>query len=152
MVSLVREEMIFDNIEVESGEKKEALQIISRLCAKQNGDSAGKLMESFWKRELMDSTGFGGGIAIPHAIVEGLMSPIFAIVRFACPVEWGAIDGEPVDLVMVAVTPESMEESRHLPMIAALARKLMNGEFVYRLRKCKNKNQLYACMLEEMGR
>lgn len=152
MVSLIREEMIFDNVYVASREKEEALRIISRLCAKRDGFYEDKFLTAFQEREDMDSTGFGGGIAIPHAIVEGLTDSIFAIVRFACPVEWEALDGEPVDLAMVAITPECVSESRHLPVIAALARKLMDEEFVYHLRRCKDKDQIYTYMLEEMGR
>lgn len=152
MVSLIREEMIFDNVHVASGEKEEALRIISRLCAKKDDFYGDKFLEAFQKRENMDSTGFGGGIAIPHAIVEGLPAPIFAIVRFSCPVEWESIDGKPVYFVMAAITPECMSQSRHLPMIAALARKLMNEEFVYHLRRCEDKEQIYSYIVEEMGR
>lgn len=142
--------MIFDNIKVESKDKKEALRIISHLCSRHNIAYEVKLMDAFRRRENIDSTGFGGGIAMPHARIRGLAAPVFAVVRFAWPVEWEAVDGQPVDLAVVAITPEETEKNSHLPMLALLARKLMNEEFVYKLKHCTDKNQLYNYMLREM--
>lgn len=142
--------MIFDNIKVESKDKKEALHIISHLCSRHNIANEIKLMDAFRKRENLDSTGFGGGIAMPHARIRGLADPVFAVVRFAWPVEWEAVDGQPVDLAVVAITPEEAEQNHHLPMLALLARKLMNEEFVNKLKHCTDKNQLYQYMLREM--
>ena len=150
MNTIVKREMIFDNIKVESKEKTEAIRIISHLCARQNMAYELKLIDAFRKRENLDSTGFGGGIAMPHARIRGLSDPVFAVVRFAWPVEWEAIDGRPVDLAVVAITPAEPENNSHLPTLALLARKLMNEEFVYNLKHCTNRNQLYYYMLREM--
>lgn len=148
--TIVKREMIFDNIKVESKDKKEALRIISHLCSRHNIAYEVQLMDAFRQRESLDSTGFGGGIAMPHARIRGLTDPVFAVVRFASPVEWEAVDGQPVDLAVVAITPEETEENSHLPMLALLARKLMNEEFVYELKHCADKNQLYDYMRREM--
>lgn len=148
--TIVKREMIFDNIKVESRDKREAIRIISHLCSRHNAAYELRLIDAFRKRELLDSTGFGGGIAMPHARIRGLCDPVFAVVRFAWPVEWEAIDGEPVDLAVVAITPAEPEKNKHLPTLAMLARKLMNDEFVYNLKHCTDKNQLYDYMLREM--
>lgn len=150
METIVKKEMIFDNVEVGSKKKEEALRIISHLCAKQNLVYELRLIDAFRKREYLDSTGFGGGIAIPHARIRGLKDPVFALVRFACPVEWESIDGRPVDLAVVAITPKEVTKNKHLPILALLSRKLMNEDFVCHLRACRDKNQLYTYMMEEM--
>ena len=150
MNTIVKREMIFDNIKVESKEKTEAIRIISHLCARKNMAYELKLIDAFRRRENLDSTGFGGGIAMPHARIRGLSDPVFAVVRFAWPVEWEALDGKPVDLAVVAITPEQPEKNSHLPTLALLARKLMNEDFVYNLKHCTDGNQLYYYMLQEM--
>ena len=138
MNTMVRPDMIFDGIEVRS--KEEALKVISHLCAKKNVAREVLLFQAFQERENMYSTGFGDGIAIPHARVRGLTEPVFALVRFAVP----------VDLAVVAVTPAEPEQDSHLPMLAMLARKLMNEKFVEGLRLCRNRSQLYYYMMREM--
>lgn len=148
MNTMVRPDMIFDGIEVRS--KEEALKVISHLCAKKNVAREVLLFQAFQERENMYSTGFGDGIAIPHARVRGLTEPVFALVRFAVPVEWEAVDGQPVDLAVVAVMPAEPEQDSHLPMLAMLARKLMNEKFVEGLRLCRNRSQLYYYMMREM--
>ena len=77
--------MIFDNIKVESKEKTEAIRIISHLCARKNMAYELKLIDAFRRRENLDSTGFGGGIAMPHARIRGLSDPVFAVVL---PGQW----------------------------------------------------------------
>lgn len=150
MDTIVRRDMIFDNVQVCSGQKREALRAISHLCAKDDMAYELKLIAAFREREALYSTGFGGGIAIPHARINGLAKPLFALARFDRPVEWDAIDGKPVDLAVVAVTPGEAERDIHLPILAMLARKLMDENFVRRLRACTDKTQLYYYMLREL--
>lgn len=69
--TLIKREKIFDNIIVPSGTKKEAIKIISRLCATHRLLDESTLEEAFWKREEWDSTGCGDGIAIPPCTCKG---------------------------------------------------------------------------------
>ncbi len=151
MNTIVRLDRIFDNVQVCSGRKEEALRIISYLCARSDVGDAFRLAAAFRRREALYSTGFGGGIAIPHARIPGLREPVFALVRFARPVEWDAIDGKPVDLAVVAVTPGETERDVHLPVLAMLARKLMDETFVRRLRACTDKAQFYEYLSGELN-
>ena len=56
-------------------------------------------------REKLGSTGFGGGVAIPHAKIDGLARVVGGFVRLAQPVDFDAVDGLPVDLVFVLLSP-----------------------------------------------
>lgn len=82
MDTLIKREKIFDNIIVPSGTKKEAIKIISRLCATHRLLDESTLEEAFWKREEWDSTGCGDGIAIPHALVRETNKVQLAVIRF----------------------------------------------------------------------
>ena len=61
------------------------------------------------------------GIAIPHARVAGLTRPRGALIRLAEPINFDAMDGEPVDIVFALMVPEQAEQA-HLELLATLAR------------------------------
>lgn len=144
MDTLIKKERIFDNIIVVSGTKKEAIKIISRLCAKHRLLDESELEEAFWKREEWDSTGCGEGIAIPHAIVKGTNKVQLAVIRFRYPIEWDAFDEKPVDIAFAIIAPEEKGQERYLSFLACLARKLVDEDFVTELRNCKNEDEIYT--------
>ncbi len=150
MSTIVKREMIFDNIKVESRDKREAIRIISHLCSRHNAAYELRLIDAFRKESCLIPRDSAVESLCPTQEFGGLCDPVFAVVRFAWPVEWEAIDGEPVDLAVVAITPAEPDKNKHLPTLAMLARKLMNDEFVYNLKHCTDKNQLYDYMLREM--
>lgn len=149
MERLVKERMVFDHVQVQTRKKKEALRLISYLCAKESGIYAGKLLEAFEKREYLDSTGCGEGIAVPHARVSGVKEPLVVVVRFEWKVEWDSLDGKPVDLVFAIITPQEDEDNRYLTVLSLLFRRLMDERFVDNLRKCSDKDQLYQYIIRE---
>lgn len=105
MDTLTKREKIFDNIIVPSGTKKEAIKIISRLCATHRLLDESTLEEVFWKREEWDPTGCGDGIAIPHALVRKTNKVQLAVIRFRYPIEWDAFDGKPVSVAFAIIAP-----------------------------------------------
>ena len=138
MDTLIKREKIFDNIIVPSGTKKEAIKIISRLCATHRLLDESTLEEAFWKREEWDSTGCGDGIAIPHALVKETNKVQLAVIRFRYPIEWDAFDGKPVDTAFAIIAPEETGQEKYLSFLARLARKLVGEEFIEMQRKCMN--------------
>ena len=62
------------------------------------------------KREELGSTGTGGGIAIPHARIPGLNKPFGILVRLRQPIDFDAIDGQPVDLMILLLLPVEFEQ------------------------------------------
>ena len=81
--------------------------------------------------------GIGGGIALPHACNAGVSAPGISALLLRRGVDWGAPDGEPVDLVfMIAVPPGS--ESLHLQILARLVNLLSRSDLVESLRTASN--------------
>lgn len=74
-------------------------------------------------RESLGSTGFGNGVAVPHARIEGLRDVFGFLARLEKPVAYEAIDGKPVDLVFLLLSPHAAN-SEHLATLAAVSRRL----------------------------
>lgn len=148
--SLIKREKIFDNIIVTSGTKREAIRIISRLCATHRLVDASELEEAFLKREEWDSTGCGEGIAIPHAIIKGTSKVQLAIIRFRYPIDWEAFDDKPVDIAFAIIAPEEKGQERYLAFLSSLARKLVDEDFILDFRKCKNEDEIYEYITEKL--
>ncbi len=81
------------------------------------------LLADLEDREARLSTGVGEGLALPHTRTSAVSEPLATMSTLVAPVEWGAIDGEPVDLVVMFATPES-ERSRHVRLLAQISRVL----------------------------
>lgn len=150
MEGLIKREKIFDNIIVTSGTKKEAIRTISRLCATHRLLDEVELEEAFLKREEWDSTGCGEGIAIPHAIIEGTNKVQLAIIRFRYPIEWEAFDDKPVDIAFAIIAPKEEGQERYLAFLSCLARKLVDEEFVSDFRKCRNAEEMYRYLVNNL--
>lgn len=84
-------------------------------------------------REEEASTGFGGGVAIPHAKSANVSAPAILFARLSTPVEWHALDDAPVDTVINILVPQGGNDT-HLQLLAKLARSLVHEDFVARLR------------------
>ena len=69
----------------------------------------------------MGSTGFGQGVAIPHGKIEGLSRIYGLFVRLAEPVDYKAIDGRPVDIIFLLLSPPDAG-AEHLKALAAISR------------------------------
>ncbi len=76
-------------------------------------------------RERLGSTGIGHGIAIPHGRLSDLDAPVAALARHVKGIDFDAIDGRPVHIVVVLLAPEN-EDRSHLEILASLARTLQN--------------------------
>jgi nitrogen PTS system EIIA component len=97
------------------------------------------------KREQLGSTGTGGGVAIPHARIE-IGKPLGLLAKLRQPIDFDAIDGQPVDLVFVLLLPAA-PESGQLDALASVARKLRAPETLARLRHANNASELYSTMV-----
>ena len=87
--------------------------------------------------------GVGGGVAIPHARLKDLQRPYGLFARLKQPIEFDAIDVQPVDLVFVLLLPAA-EENGQLGALALVARTLRPREVRDRLRAAKNASELYS--------
>jgi PTS system nitrogen regulatory IIA component len=117
-------------VEIVSAKSKQAiLELLARRFAESYGLDAATVLDRLQERESLGSTGFGRGVAIPHARVDGLRRPVTALLKLQEPVEFAAADGLPVDLVFGLVSPEHSGVG-HLHALAAMSR-LVRDERVH---------------------
>ncbi len=100
------------------------------------------LYEGIKEREETMSTGIGGGIGIPHAISEEAEAPAILLLRLAQPLEFEALDGVPVEVVVSLVVPENQTEL-HLQILAALARLCQAPGFLQAVREAGDPASLF---------
>lgn len=143
------ERTLFD---VPGGSKKRVLEFFSTFIA-QNTPSLDS-QEVFGRligRERLGSTGIGNGVAIPHARSPHCHGPVAAFLKLAEPIDFDAIDGEPVDLVFVLLVPEEADET-HLSLLSQLAGVMNDAETRAGLRKSESQRELYERLIEAIRR
>lgn len=106
---------------VSAKSKQSILELLADRFAQSYGLDAVEVLERLQEREKLGSTGFGRGVAIPHARVSGLRRPVAALLKLEEPVEFAAADGMPVDLIFGLVSPENSGVG-HLHALAAISR------------------------------
>ncbi len=125
--------------------KKQFLEDISGHAAQAVGLDAGDVFDLLIEREKLGSTGVGSGIAIPHGkhpnmqVLRGFFS------RAATPIDFEAIDNEPVDLVFLLLAPETAGAD-HLKALACVSRALRSPETRSALREAANTQRIYAIL------
>ena len=133
-------------INVRATDKTSLIQDLSARAAAALDLPAERISAELLKREALGSTGTGGAIAIPHARMPELKKPFGMLVRLQNPVDFSAIDGNPVDIVFVVLLPAS-SQSDPLNTLASVARKLRNPETVERLRRAADASELYRALV-----
>ena len=104
------------------------------------------------KREELGSTGVGNAVALPHVRLEQVKKPFGILARLKHPIDFDAIDGQPVDLVCLLLLLLSKEkEQAQLNVLAAVARRLRTPEVLEQLRRAPNRVVLYNVMVGRTG-
>jgi PTS system nitrogen regulatory IIA component len=130
---------------LDATDKQAVLDALSRTFAQGWGLDAGEVLEQLEERERLGSTGFGRGVAIPHARIGGLQRPVAALLKLRQPIDFAAADGLPVDLVFGLLSPENSGAS-HLHALAAISR-LMRDERVHEaLSEAPNEAALFSLL------
>lgn len=88
-----------------------------------------RYIEGVFKRETEGTTGIGMGIAIPHCKSDAVKEAAFALVKLKNSLEWGSLDGNPVNYVIMLAAPDT-KDNVHLKMLSQLAKNLMDEEFL----------------------
>lgn len=96
-------------------------------------------------RERLGSTGFGGGVAIPHCRLPGLTRVRGAFARLERSVDYAAVDELPVDLVFLLLSPEAAGPA-HLKALARVSRQMRDTDFAAKLRGAGSRDALYALL------
>lgn len=129
-----------------SDEKKGVIdELVSLLAeAKKVGD-AGALREAVWTREQTRTTGIGHGLAIPHGKSPGMSTLAMAIGKPARPMDFQAIDGRPVQLVVLLASPPD-RTSDHIQALARISRLMTMDEFRNRIYAAESAGEIYELL------
>lgn len=132
---------------VPGGSKKRVLEFFSTFIA-QNTPSldSQEVFSRLIGRERLGSTGIGNGVAIPHARDPHCKAPVAGFLKLQDPIDFDAVDGEPVDLVFVLLVPEAADET-HLALLAQVASVMNDSDTRTQLRKSESQRQLYEVLV-----
>ena len=131
--------------------RKALFQHLAAAAARLTGLPAKRILAALNKREQMGSTGFGGGAAIPHGKVEGLEGVFGYFARLSAPIDYDAVDGLPVDLVFLLLSPPDAGVD-HLKALASVSRTFRDRQIVAKLRGARSKDALFALLAGEEKR
>ena len=136
---------------VDATSKDAIFEQLAVLFAESYGVEATKVLEGLQEREALGSTGFGRGVAIPHARIEGLRRPVAALLKLSDPVDFAAADGLPVDLVFGLVSPENSGVG-HLHALAAISRLVRDERVHEALSEAPDAEALYGLLTNATDR
>jgi PTS system nitrogen regulatory IIA component len=127
--------------------KQEVLRVLAECAAKITGCDTGHIFEALSDREALGSTGLGNGIAIPHGKLAGLGGVTAVFARLDEPIDFEAVDDQPVDLLMMLLAPVGAGAD-HLKALARVARLLRDEGTVDALRRAAGSSDLYAILMQ----
>ena len=128
--------------------KKRLLEWLGQaLSDGRGGEFERSVFDSLCTRERLGSTGLGHGVAIPHGRSAAIGAAVGAFVRLSEPVDFGAPDGQPVDLVFALAVPEHYTH-QHLILLSSLAELFGDEGMRQRLRAAPDAAALFALLQE----
>ena len=128
------------------GNKRSLMQQLANLAAQRLGVETALILSSVNEREQLGSTGFGQGVAIPHGKIEGLSRIYGLFARLGEAVDYKAIDGWPVDLVFLLLSPLDAG-AEHLKALAAISRVTRNAATLEKMRGARSRDALAAVLM-----
>jgi PTS system nitrogen regulatory IIA component len=142
---LVKPDAILSSLKANS--KKQALQALAEKAAALTGLEEREIFETLGQREKLGSTGVGGGIAIPHGKLARLDRIFGLFARAPKPIDFEALDEQPVDLIFLLLAPEGAGAD-HLKALARVARLFREPGVAAKLRASADKSALFAVLTE----
>ena len=137
--------------DVLAASKKALFLQLGALAASGLGLDARLVAEALAQREKKGSTGFGHGIAIPHARIDGLDRVAAMVVRLATPLDFAAVDDQHVDVVVGLLSPPDAGAA-HLKALARVARRFRDATLVAKLRGAGSPDAMYAVLTADETR
>jgi PTS system nitrogen regulatory IIA component len=128
--------------------KKQAIQEIAARAAALTGQNERVILDALSQREKLGSTGIGVGIAIPHGKLPALDRIFGLFARLDRPIDFEALDGQPVDLIFLLLAPEGAGAD-HLKALARIARLMRDPDIARKLRESRETDALYAVLAHE---
>ncbi len=144
---------VFGNVillDVDAEDKQDILaQLVAAVCKRHkiSKRQQSALLSKVKAREELGSTGIGSGAAVPHAKISGVKKLLGAFARTAQPIEYDAVDGEPVRLFFLLLSPEDAAEG-YLEALSTLSRAIRDKKFCSFMRTAKGKRDLLYSLNE----
>ena len=134
-------------IDVPASGKAALLSDLARRAAAELKLDPDAVANEVEKRDELGSTGIGGGVAIPHARLREIKKPFGLLARLKSPIDFDAIDAEPVDIVFLLLLPAASQMDQ-LNTLAAAARKFRERDVLVGLRKATSAAELYQAIAD----
>jgi PTS system nitrogen regulatory IIA component len=135
-------------IDVVAVDKQKLLSELARNAAAKLDLGSDRIFAELSKREALGSTGVGGGVAIPHARFQSVKKPFGMLVRLKKPMDYDAVDGKPVDLIVLLLLPEAAG-GEPLGALATIARRLRDPTIAAALRDARGAVEIYRTLTAE---
>jgi PTS system nitrogen regulatory IIA component len=110
-----------------------------------------QVLDRLEERERLGSTGFGRGVATPHARIAAISQPIAAFLKLDAPVGFDAADAMPVRLVFGLLSPEQ-GGAAHLQALAAISRLMRDERMRANLEAAPDAEALYGLLCNVIDR
>lgn len=127
--------------------KKRLFQDLGEIAGSAYGLNTGQAIEALQERETLGPTGVGNGVALPHARLIGLDHVVGAFLRLETPLDFDAVDRQPVDLIFALFAPQDTGVD-HLKALALVSRTLRDSMVCTKLRANSDPITLHALLTE----
>ena len=144
ITDLVAPEAILPALKVNS--KKQALQELAARAAGLTGQNERAVFEVLLQREKLGTTAVGYGVAIPHGKLPKLDKLFGLFARLERPIDFESMDGQPVDLVFLLLSPPDAG-AEHLKALAAVSRVVRHGPTLEKLRGARSRDAFAAVLM-----
>jgi PTS system nitrogen regulatory IIA component len=128
------------------GNKRSLMQQLANLAAQRVDLDPATILAGLTEREQLGSTGFGQGVEIPHEKIDGVDRIYGLFARLGEPIDYKAIDGRPVDLIFLLLSPADAG-AEHLKALAAISRVTRDAATLERLRGARSRDALVALLM-----
>jgi len=132
-------------------DKHETLACVAQTFANVYGVDEFATLDGLQERENLGSTGFGRGVAIPHARSIQVIRPTVVLLRLEAPVDFNAADGMPVDIVFGMLSPEKAGVT-HLHALATISRIVRDDAIHIALSETSDPEVLFALLTNKLER
>lgn len=143
VLDLLAPDSVIDALRAPS--KKQALQELAHRAAEITGLRERTIFDVLLERERLGTTGVGRGIAIPHGKLPELSHIYGLFARLERPVDFDAIDDQPVDIIFLLLAPESAGAD-HLKALARISRLLRDNSICEKLRNAADAKAIYRLL------
>lgn len=135
-------------LDLKAKEKVEAIKELSAVLIQQGFIiDTDEFFTAILKRENLESTGIGSGVAIPHARTKGVKNIVLAFGRSANGVDFSSLDGKSSHLIFLIAAPEE-KKSEYIITLARLSKILRNEEVRVRLNQAKTPDAILSIITQ----